>query len=344
MAKKKPTPPRPPEADAPRETALVPAPGVVLRPAALPPRPRSPLRSYLDSLSPGSVPAQYSALRLAGRVLTGDSTMEPEEVPWEALRYEHTGGLPQSLLGLGLKPSTVNRILCAVRGVLRAAWRLGLVDRDQQERACDVPPCRYETLPAGRALPGEDLAALYDACARDRTPAKGARDAAILALCYPSGMRRAEVVALDLAHLTLTPARAELIITRGKGHKERPAYLEGNALAALRAWLAHRGDAPGPLVCHVRKGGHIHPGRRLSDEGLAFMLERRAKEAGLARTTPHDLRRTSVSDLLAAGVDIAVVAGIVGHADLKTTRRYDRRGEAPKQEAVGRIQVPYRRK
>ncbi len=340
MAKKKPPTPAPPK----EETALVPAPGVVLRALPLPERPRDPVKAYLGRLAPGSYPAQHSALRLAGRVLTGDATREPEEVPWEHLRHEHTGGLPQALLALDLCPGTVNRILCAVRGVLRAAWRLGLLDRDAMERACDVPALRHEVLPSGRALPLEDLAALYDACAADPTPEKGARDAAILALCYPSGMRRAEVVTIDMDHLTVRPAQAELRIVRGKGRKERTAYLKGNGLDALRAWFAIRGDAPGPLVCHVRRGGRVYPGRRLSDEGLAKMLAQRAKEAGIGRTTPHDLRRTSVSDLLSAGVDISVVAGLVGHADLKTTRRYDRRGEAPKHDAVGRVAVPYGKK
>jgi len=257
--------------------------------------------------------------------------------PWHALQPEHTA-LLRAKLAEQLAAASVNKHIAALRGVLRAAWRLGLLDAEAYQRAADVPPVRGSRLPAGRSVTPGELHALLRACADDHTPA-GARDAAIIALLYSCGLRRAEVVALDLADYD---AEAGTLRVRGKGGKERLAHVVNGTADALHDWLAVRGDRPGALFCQIRRGGHL-TWRRLTTTGVYVILRDRAQQAGVKPLTPHDLRRTFVGDLLDNGADLATVQQLAGHASPTTTARYDRRGDAARRKAVTALHVPYTR-
>jgi len=74
------------------------------------------------------------------------------------------------------------------------------------------------------------------------------------------------------------------------------------------------------------------------------MLIKRANQAGVSQFTPHDLRRTCITDLLEAKVDALIVAAIAGHASTDTTRKYDRRPEAAKQQAAKMLHISYTRR
>ena len=88
-------------------------------------------------------------------------------------------------------------------------------------------------------------------------------------------------------------------------------------------------------------GGNLRHGRRLTPQAIYYLLKIRAKRAGVKPFTPHDLRRTFVSRLLDAGVDIAIVAKMAGHSNIQTTARYDRRPEEAKQRTAKLLQIPY---
>ena len=294
---------------------------------------RHPVAVYLARLAPGSRRSQKAALEAIAGLLTG-GRLGAEELPWHQLRYQHTQAL-RAALAERYAPSTANRHLAALRGVLREAWRLGLMSAEELQRAVDLPAVRGERLPRGRALSRGELRALFESC-RGGSPAD-ARDAALMGVLYAAGLRRAEVVALEVSDYD---GETGALVVRGKGDKERMAYIDNGAADAVGAWLAVRGDEPGPLFCPVTQAGELVV-RAMTDQAVYGILQARAKKANVRAFSPHDLRRSCVSDLLDAGVDISVVQRFVGHANVTTTARYDRRGEVAKKKAAKSLHVPF---
>jgi site-specific recombinase XerD len=296
---------------------------------------RAPALVYLASLGSGSQRAMRGALDTMAGILS-DSEHDAASLPWHRLRHEHTAAV-RSLLSERYAPATARRMLAALKGTLRAAWRLGLVEAETYRRAVDLEPVRGSRLPRGRALDAGELAALFRACADDRSPA-GARDAALLAVLYGAGLRRSEAVALDLGDVH--PETGAVTVRSGKGRKDRVTYLPAGGIAAVTAWLQARGDTSGPLFVGVNKGSRLE-WRRLTDQAVRVILRKRSREAGVAACSPHDLRRSFVSHLLDAGADLASVQGLAGHANVSTTAQYDRRGERAKQRAATLLHVPF---
>ena len=220
--------------------------------------------------------------------------------------------------------------------MLRSAWRAGEVDTDTYLRTVDLPRVRGSRLPAGRALSSGEIRALFDACASDRNPA-GSRDAAAFALMFGAGLRRSEAASVQLDDYD--PETGALTIT-GKGNRQRMVYATGGGAQALEAWLVARGNHSGALLCPVNKAGAVQP-RAMTAQALMCRLKRRCHQAGIEPCSPHDLRRTFVSELLDAGADIATVQQLVGHQSPTTTARYDRRGERVKKRAAEMLVVPY---
>ena len=300
---------------------------------------------YLASLSVGSRRTMRAALHTVATLLTG-GRCDAFSLQWGALRYQHAAAV-RAILAERYAPATANKMLAALRGVLKAAWRLGQIPTDEYQRAVDLAPVRGETLPRGRALAAGEMRALFALCWEEkgkdgRQKPAGTRDAAFLGVLYGGGLRRAEVVALEAKDYDAETGT--LTIRSGKGRKARVTYLPAGARRAMSAWLELRaGVLPleeGPLFVPILKGGRIVP-RRLTDQAILAMLMKRAKQAGVRHLSPHDLRRTFISDLLDAGADIATVQKLAGHANVTTTTRYDRRGEAAKQKAAELLHVPF---
>lgn len=295
----------------------------------------NPALVYLARLGPGSRRTMRGSLDRIADIVSG-GTMDHSTLPWHMLRYQHTNAI-RTRLAERYAPGTANKMLAALRGTLKEAWRLGAMDAEAYHRAADVSTVRGERLPAGRALTTGEVRALFDACGRDGSPS-GARDAALLAVLFGCGLRRAEAVGLDVADYT--PDTGEVVVRAGKGNKDRLVWASRGARAALDAWLEVRGTEPGPLFWPIRKGGRMEA-RRMTTHALYLALKRRAKASGVPPFTPHDLRRTFISNLLDAGADISTVQQLAGHASVTTTQRYDRRGEKAKAEAVELLHVPF---
>lgn len=294
----------------------------------------NPAAIYLASLRPTGRRAMKNLLNVIAEIASS-SRHTVFTLPWHELRYQHTTAF-RTALQERYKPASVNMALSALRQVLKEAWQLGQMSAEDYHRAANLKVVRSSTLPRGRALKNGELAALMSACSQDASPL-GARDAALIAVLYAGGLRRSEVAKLDLA--SYDEETGALTIQGGKGGKDRIAYL-GTGSGAIEDWVKIRGSAAGPLFYPIRRGGHIDY-RRLSEQSVFDILKKRGKEAGVTSFSPHDMRRTFISDLLDAGADIATVQKLAGHADVQTTARYDRRGEATKRQAAGKLHLPY---
>lgn len=261
--------------------------------------------------------------------------------PWPALRVQHVTTL-RAELARRYSPATANLMLAAVRGVLKAARQLGQISADDYTNAISIKRVAGNAPGAatGRALAQTELNKLMQACAADPSQA-GARDAAIIALAYALGLRRAEVVGLDVGDVQVEQ-RGYRVNIRGKGNKLRVAYLVGSFAAALADWLAVRGTQAGPLFVRLKAGERGgDPSGRLTTQAVYNLMLARAAQAGIEAFSPHDMRRTCISNHIDAGTDLVTVAAIVGHSSVQTTARYDRRGERAKQAAADNLHLAY---
>jgi integrase/recombinase XerD len=145
------------------------------------------------------------------------------------------------------------------------------------------------------------------------------RDRAILETLYATGCRASEVVGLKLADLYLDSAFCRCL---GKGSKQRIVPLGRSAIAAVRSYLNEsRGeltDDPAAVWVFVSRGG-----RKLSREMLWVIVKKYVRRCGLnAKVSPHTLRHSFATHLLAGGADLRIVQELLGHSSIGTTQIY----------------------
>jgi site-specific recombinase XerD len=304
-----------------------------LRPAAAAGSSTNPVATYLARLAPGSRRGQLAALNTVA-LLINKSAADAQGINWASLTYAQTAAV-RATLAERYAPNTTKRMLAALRGVLKESWRLGQMTYDDYARAADIAPVRGQLPPRGRALNEAELEALFRGCQADPTTA-GIRDAAILGLLYGIGLRRSELVRLDVADFDSGDG---VLTIKGKGRQARSVYVVEETRTVLDRWLRVRGIVTGPMFFPLTKSGHLVP-KRLTCEGIAQILTKRARAANVERFSCHDLRRSFVTNLLDAGADLAVVQKLAGHRQISTTAIYDKRGEAAKLKAVELVRIP----
>jgi len=199
-------------------------------------------------------------------------------------------------------PTTCNAHLAAVNNL--SCW-LGL--GPSTVKAATLPKS------APRALDERQVRQLLRAAERRGS----ARDQAILVTMLATGLRLSEVTALDLGDLALSSRKGTVTVRNGKGGKWRLVPLNSQAREALAAWLAESGSR----ACESPALFIGSTGQRLTDRGVDLVLRRIALDAGVTASA-HTLRHTAATMLVRSGVDIVLVAEVLGHSSLETTRRY----------------------
>jgi integrase/recombinase XerD len=210
-------------------------------------------------------------------------------------------------------PATIHRKSACLRSFYRHLRRDGLLDTDPT--ATLSTPRRSRKLP--QVLTRGDIERLLSQ-PRGTEPAS-LRDRALLEVMYACGLRASEAVGLELMDVDVQEG---LLRARGKGSKERIVPVGQAALKALRIYL-ERGR---PALVKGAPEAHLFVnfrGGQLTRQGLYKIVRRHAQTAGLAdRMSPHTLRHTFATHLLAGGCDLRSVQEMLGHADVSTTQLY----------------------
>lgn len=220
------------------------------------------------------------------------------------------------VLAVDLGATSRARALASIRAFFRYRIRTGQADASPAKRV--KSPKLPKLLP--KPVPIDDLLAILE------TPSTktvlGLRDRAIFQVLYGGGLRVSELCGLDLDALD---GKAGLVRVMGKGRKERLCPLNPVALDALQAYFARRGEllasphpgqAPEAIFLNYRGG-------RLTARSIARHLDKHVLACALARkVSPHALRHSFATHLLAGGADVRSIQELLGHASLSTTQRY----------------------
>jgi integrase/recombinase XerD len=210
-------------------------------------------------------------------------------------------------------PTTLQRKIACLRSFYRHLRREQILDRDP---TTDVrPPRSPARLP--KVLSRDEVLRLL-AQPTGMSPA-ALRDRALLETMYACGLRASEAISLQLSELDLERG---IVRTHGKGSKERIVPIGSKAIETLKSYLTKGRprlvglrDEPRVFV-NLRGGG-------LSRQGLYKIVQRHARSAGLEhRMSPHTLRHTFATHLLAGGCDLRSLQEMLGHADIGTTQIY----------------------
>lgn len=291
----------------------------------LPPRSApSAVDAYLSRLAPSSARTMRKLLSRIATLICPHFSVAT--VRWHLLRYADCLEIHRRLTET-YAPATCRLALSGLRGVLREAWRLGLLTREDYERSIDLPAIRGSHKRLRPHIEPHRIRQLFSNRNHDSCP-RTVRDLAILAILYGAGLRRAE-----LAALTVDDVEEDSLAICGKGRQYRRVYLPNEAAGFLWRWIEVRGRKTGPLFVPIHRSGKLifQP---LSTEAVARVVRKRAVAAGFGAINPHDLRRALATHLLDRGVDLLIVQKILRHSSVSTTAIYDRRSEQAQHAAV----------
>ena len=210
-------------------------------------------------------------------------------------------------------PATLHRKAACLRSFYRHLRREGLLDSDPT--AALSSPRRGKRLP--EVLSRGEVQTLLSQ--PDLTDPAGLRDRALLEVMYACGLRASEVIGLEVSDVDLDEG---LLRARGKGSKERVVPVGRAAIGAIRAYMSL--GRPALVRLNPERALFVNfRGQTLTRQGLYKIVQRHALSAGLAgRMSPHTLRHTFATHLLAGGCDLRSVQEMLGHADVATTQLY----------------------
>jgi integrase/recombinase XerD len=246
--------------------------------------------------------------------------LEKQSLQPEDLRQNDLTGFLEFLRNTGLAPSSIARNLSSIKGYYRFLKRNGETDKNPAERISG--PKLFRVHPG--AITVDEVFQLLDiakaAYKKDRSKKRlTVRDWALLEFLYGTGARVSEASDTKRADLYREMGLVRLF---GKGKKERVVPMGKTAWNAVNEYLG----VCRPAVAGGASGDHLflnNRGGRLSRMGIWKILNKYVKAAGITKTvSPHTLRHSFATHLLAGGADLIAVQELLGHADITTTEIY----------------------
>lgn len=241
--------------------------------------------------------------------------LAPQQVALEQATHLHIRGF-LGVESVDKAATTRARRLAGIKSFYKFLVRRKVIEVSPARRV--KTPKLPQRLP--RAIPVDETFALMGAPDTERV--LGLRDHAMLEVLYGAGLRVSELCGLSLDSVD---RRSAMVRVLGKGNKERLCPLNELAIASLDAWLArrpellakpHKQQDPNALFLNFRGG-------RLTPRSMQRHLDTYVKRLALNRTvSPHSLRHSFATHLLAGGADIRTIQELLGHASLSTTQRY----------------------
>ena len=279
------------------------------------------LKRFLIYLETERGASPYTIRNYGGEIVEFMTFAQERDIErWDAVQKALIRSWLASLHHAGYHPASVARRLYELRSFFRFLIREDVLSENpaQQVRAPKLP----RTLP--EYLTVEQMFELLSA--PDISKPLGMRDAAILEVLYGGGLRRSEVLALEVSSVDLEEGQLRVW---GKGSKERVALLGRSAILALRRYL----EAGRPQLLAKQSSSPLRPPSRLflnrrgepisSPKTISNILNKYTRQVDLPRrVTPHTLRHSFATHLLEGGADLRSVQILLGHENLQTTTLY----------------------
>lgn len=256
--------------------------------------------------SPGTVKDVRCTLKRACQSL---EAVRPGVALWELELVDYLEWIERER-SQGRSPACLQKYVSHLRGLLDYAWRSGRSQRNVLD-GFSLQDTKQRRPP--RVLTLEEAERLVATC--PESSASQRRDRLIVLVLYGCGLRTSELCALRVQDVDRE--RKELFIRHGKGDRERVVPIPEGVYTPLLAYLLERGGKKGPLFRTAAKQGRVSPAE------VSRLVHEAAHRAGLdTEITPRTLRHSFATHLMDRGVDLAVIASLMGHRSPHETGVY----------------------
>lgn len=283
------------------------------------------IEAYLGRFSVGSKPTVAKSLKRIVNILEPSNNIY--DFKWQNLQFDDIHLIKETLNNSNISYQTANLSITFLRGILEECNRFNLITENKKKRLSNINNIKGYRVETGTFINKEIYQNLINNCESDINKVFGFRDSLIISLLYTTGIRRSEAVNIKISDI-----QNDKILITGKGNKQRFVFLTPQLVNKINLWLNYRGNNNGFLFSHIN-----NTNKNITANYLFKILEKRIKQLGIDNLSPHDFRRTFITNLLNSGVDVITVSQLAGHSSVNTTVRYDKRPEEFKKSAINKL-------